>query len=198
MQYDLAIIGAGWAGFNASLRAKKHGLKTVLIEKSVIGGTCLNHGCIPTKTLLQSAKILSLIKKSSYFGIDTTAPKINVLKIQERKNNIINQLRQGMQFMLKGVDFLTEDAKFSSAQTLIAAGKTIDFKSAIIATGSKAIQIKGLEFNNTNILSSDQIIELTELPASLLIVGAGVIGCEFASLFSTIGTRVTLIEKMPR
>jgi len=198
MQYDLAIIGAGWAGFNAALKAKQLGLKVVLIEKLELGGVCLNRGCIPTKTLLQSAKILSLIKKSAYFGIETTESKVNFARIQERKIQIITQLRQGMQFMLKGIDYLDADAQFISPQTLTAAGNNIDFKSAIIATGSKATELKGFEFNNTNILSSDQIIELPKIPDSLLIVGGGVIGCEFASLFSTLGSKVTISEKMPR
>lgn len=199
MDYDLAIIGAGWAGFNASLKARELGLKTLLVEKAEIGGTCLNRGCIPTKALIQSAKVYSLSKKSSQFGIDiTTSPGINFTKIQERKDRIIQQLRQGMQFMLKNIDFLNAEARILSNEELRIGDQNIKTKFILIATGSEPMEAGGLKFDEKLVISSDDILNLKEIPNSLLIIGGGVIGCEFASLFSALGTEVSVVEKMPQ
>jgi len=198
MPYDLTIIGAGWAGFNAALRAKALGLKVALIERDQIGGTCLNRGCIPTKALIQSAKIYSLSKKSATFGIETAHPQINFPAVCARKEKIIRQLESGMQFRLKGIDFLSGEAKITSSHCVNLSGQTIATKSILIATGSKPAQLPSLKFDSQKIISSDEIINLKEIPASLLIIGAGVIGCEFASLFASLGTEVELVEKMPQ
>lgn len=196
--YDLAIIGAGWAGFNAALKAKELGLKICLIEKSHIGGTCLNRGCIPTKSLIQSAKIYSLAKKSLTFGIEISSPQVNFLKVQERKEKVISQLRLGMQTFLKGVDFISGDARLISNTQIQAGGQAISAKNILIATGSMPIELPAFKFDSKAILSSDDILNLKEIPASLLIIGGGVIGCEFACLFSVFGTQVTVVEKMPQ
>jgi len=198
MDYDLAIIGAGWAGFNAAIRAKDLGLKVALIEKGQIGGTCLNLGCIPTKTLIQSAKVYSLNKKSNLFGIDTTDFQINFNKIQERKERIIQQLRLGMQFCLRGIDFLNAQAQILSHQELNVGNQIINAKFILIATGSRPLELTNLKFDGKKIISSDDILNLREIPKSLLIIGGGVIGCEFASLFSVLGTQVSIVELMPQ
>lgn len=197
LTYDLAVIGAGWAGFNATLKAKKYGLKVVLIEKDKVGGTCLNRGCIPTKALIQSAKAYTLIKKSKQFGIEAPDPKVNFPEIQKRKNAIVDQLTKGMQYMLKDVALLKEEVKFISNEELVVGDDKIRSKYIIIATGATPIQLPELKFDGRRILSSDDILNLDSLPGSLLIVGGGVIGCEFASLFSLLGTDVTIVELMP-
>lgn len=196
--YELIIIGAGWAGFNAAIKAKKSGLKTALIEKGPLGGTCLNRGCIPTKALIQSAKIYSLVKKSKNFGIDAPEPKINFAEIQLRKEKIVQQLQQNIEFLLKGVDIIRAEAKISSPNSVKANDKELSAKYILIATGSKPSQLKDIQFDGKKILSSDDILGLKEAPKSLLIIGGGVIGCEFASLFFTMGTGVTIVEKMPQ
>jgi dihydrolipoamide dehydrogenase len=198
MTYDLAVIGAGWAGFNACLRAKELGLKVALIEREQIGGTCLNRGCIPTKTLLQSARVYNLAKKSNTFGINITNPQVDFNKIQERKDKIIQQLRQGMQFMLKDIDFFNATAEILSNEELKIGNETIKTKFILIATGSKPLELKGLKFDGKKSISSDELLNLKEIPKSLLIIGGGVIGCEFASLFSSLGTQVNVVEKMPQ
>ena len=212
MDYDLAVIGAGWAGFNAALRAKAHGLRVALIEKEQIGGTCLNRGCIPTKALLQSAKIYTLTKKSKIFGIETTSPQINFPEIQARKNKIIQQLRQEMEFMLKGIDFISAEARILSNNTVelghrpegrgLASNsqshRQINTKFILVATGSKPLELKDIKFDGGKIISSNEILDLKEIPKSLLIIGGGVIGCEFASLFSTLGCLVSIVELMPQ
>ena len=198
MDYDLAVIGSGWAGFNAALRAKAHGLKVALIERGQLGGTCLNRGCIPTKTLLQSAKIYTLTKKSKTFGIETANPQINFSEIQARKNKIIQQLRQGMESMLGGIDFISLEARILSNNTLEIGKRQINAKFMLIATGSKPLELKDIKFDGRKIISSNEILCLEEIPRTLLIIGGGVIGCEFATLFSTLGCRVSIVELMPQ
>jgi len=198
MRYDLAIIGAGWAGFNAAKKAQAAGLKVALIEKNLIGGTCLNRGCIPTKALLQSAKIYNLSKKAKTFGIAISGAEINFTEIQARKEKITSQLRQGMEFLLKGVDVIQAEAKIISEHTLEAGGRNIEAKYILIASGSKPVELNSFKFDGKKILSSDDILNLKEIPGSLLIIGGGVIGCEFASLFSSLGSKVMIAEKMPQ
>ncbi|PIQ90508.1 MAG: dihydrolipoyl dehydrogenase [Candidatus Omnitrophica bacterium CG11_big_fil_rev_8_21_14_0_20_41_12] len=194
--YDLAIIGAGWAGFNAALKAKELRLKVCLIESDKIGGTCLNRGCIPTKTLIASAKAFLLTKKSSVFGIELKNPRFNFVKIQARKNIIINQLTQAMQSRISGIDFIKSSALIRSPNEIKIDARLISTKSILMATGSSPSQLPQLKFDREKIISSDQALELSEIPSSLLIVGGGVIGCEFASLFSILGSQVTIAEKM--
>jgi len=198
MDYDLVIIGAGWAGFNAAKKAQQLGLKTAVVEKDKIGGTCLNRGCIPTKALIQSAKVYSLIKKASNFGIETIEPKVNFSQIQAKKQNLVQQLSKGMEFMLKGIDLIFGEANFLSPTCLQVGTRKLNAKYFLIASGSKSIELKDLKFDSEKIISSDEILNLKELPQSLLIIGGGVIGCEFASLFSSLGTKVAIVEKMPQ
>jgi len=196
--YDLAVIGAGWAGFRAAIRAKELGLKVALIDKGQIGGTCLNRGCIPTKALIQSAKVFSLSKKSQNFGIGITNPAINFGQIQERKDKIIAQLRSNIQSLLKGIDFIQEEAQILLNQEIKAGSQKIQTKSILIATGSRPFELKDIKFDGKKIISSDDILQLKEIPRSLLIIGGGVIGCEFASLFSCLGSQVSIVELTPQ
>lgn len=198
MDYDLIIIGAGWAGFTAAIKAKEAGKRVALVEQDLVGGTCLNRGCIPTKALIQSAKIFSLIKKSKSFGVEAAAPVVNFLEIQARKNRLIQQLRQGMSFRLKDVDVLTGKAQIISADTVKVGDKNLSTGAILISTGSKPAQLKDLRFDGQKIISSDEMLNLESIPKSLLIIGGGVIGCEFASLFSCLGSAVTIIEKLPQ
>jgi dihydrolipoamide dehydrogenase len=199
MDYDLVIIGAGWAGFNATLKAKALGLKAALIEKDQIGGTCLNRGCIPTKALIHSAKIYRLVKKASSFGIEIKdAPVINFLKIQERKVALIKQLSAGMQFMLKGIDFFKSPAEILSHHEIKTVDGIIKTKFILIASGSSPMQLSSLKFDGRKVLSSDDLLNIKNVPRSILIIGAGVIGCEFAGLFNALGSEVSMAEKMPQ
>lgn len=197
-QYDLAIIGAGWAGFTAASKAKGYGLKVALIEKEEIGGTCLNRGCIPTKALIQSAKIYALAKKAPVFGVQFSSPEVDFLKIQERKDAIIRQLLSGMQFMLQGVDCFHSSAKLVSKNEVELNGESLKAGSILLATGSRPSELNTLKFDGNKIISSDGMLNLKSIPRSLLIIGGGVIGCEFASLFSALGSQVCIIEKMPQ
>src|SRR4030042_977522 len=176
MDYDLVVIGAGWAGFNAAIKAKGLGLKVALIDKAELGGTCLNKGCIPTKSLIQSAKIYSLCKKAGTFGVETLNPQVNFLKIQERKDKIVQQLKDSMQFMLGGIDFINAEGQIISHQEVRAADKTLKTKFILIATGSRPQELKSIPFDAKKIISSDDALGLKEIPKKLLIIGGGVIG----------------------
>ena len=194
--YDLAVIGAGWAGFNAALRAKELGLKVCLIESGQVGGTCLNRGCIPTKVLIACAKTYSLVSKSSVFGVESENPRLNFSKIQERKNKLIWDLAQGMQSRLVGIDFIKSAAEIISDHEIKVDGRVVAAKFILISTGSRPVELTQLKFDANKIISSDEIISLASVPRSLLIIGGGVIGCEFASLFSALGVEVSLLEKL--
>jgi dihydrolipoamide dehydrogenase len=196
--YDICIIGAGWAGYNAAMRAKRLGLSVCLVEEAVLGGVCLNRGCIPTKVMVNSAKLLSQTKKFSNFGIDISSAKVNFEKIQNRKVAIIEKLNKGMQFQLKSkeIDFIQGKAEILNPKEISVDSKNIKAKNIIIAIGSRTIELPFLKFNHRNIISSNDILDLKFIPENLLVVGGGVIGCEFASIFSSLGSKVTIVEIM--
>ncbi len=198
MSYDVAIIGAGWAGANAAKEARDLGLKVVLIEKGLIGGTCLNRGCIPTKALIQSAKIYNLTQKTKNFGVIVDNPRIDFAQIQARKERLVGQLRQGLDFMLKGVEVIQDEAKVISSSCVQLKDKEIQAKAIVIASGSRPMQLEALKFDGEKVISSDEMLEIKNIPASLLVIGGGVIGCEFASLFASLGASVTIVEKLPQ
>lgn len=194
--YDVAVIGAGPGGYVAAIYASRLGKKVAVMEREYLGGTCLNRGCIPTKALLASAGLLDDLKGSSSFGIDITSFKVNFEKIFDRKEKIVKNLRQGIEslFMARGITLIKGDARLISRNTIFSAGRTIEAKSIIIATGSRPLEIPGLKFDHENILSSDDILGFKNVPPSLTIVGGGAIGCEFAAIYSSFGTKITLVE----
>lgn len=195
--YDLTIIGAGWAGFNAAIRAKSLGLKVALIEEDLIGGTCLNAGCIPTKIFVQSSKILEISRKAGSFGIEIgVEPKINFAQIQLRKNKIIQQLAKGMESRLAGIDYLSGNAKIINNQSLKVNDKDLATKFILLASGSRPFELPGFSFDKKKIISSDEALNLNEVPESILIIGGGVVGCEFAQIFSSFGSKVQVVEIM--
>jgi len=198
--YDLTIIGSGPGGYTAALRAQKLGAKVSIIEKGLLGGTCLNIGCIPTKAILKSVEWLRNIKKSSEFGIDIPDYNINIKKIYERKNDLVSKLRTGLESLLKskGIDIIKGEARFLDAKTIEVDGNPLTAKNIIIATGSLPAKLKDIEIDHKHIVSSDDMLNLEEVPGSIAIIGGGVIGCEFASIYSQLGSKVTLIEVMDR
>ncbi|MBM3243913.1 MAG: FAD-binding protein, partial [Candidatus Omnitrophica bacterium] len=196
--YDLVIIGAGWAGYNAALKARELNLKVTLVEKTQIGGVCLNLGCIPTKALIHCAKIFSLAKKAKDFGVEVTNPSLNFAKAQERKDKIVEHLRKGMLSTMEGIDFLTAEASLVSPCELRIDGRIIKTKSILLATGSGPQELDDLKFDGRRVLSSNELLSIKEIPSSLLVIGGGAIGCEFANLFAELGSKVTLVEKMPQ
>ncbi len=199
-KYDLAIIGSGPCGYVAGIRAAQLGLKTCIFEKDRIGGVCLNWGCIPTKAFSASANALYNIERASEFGIDVKSFDLDFTKVYERKEKIVKKLSMGVETLLKArkLDIIKENAEIRSPAVVKTANLEIETKNILIAAGSIPFELPGLFFDHTDILSSTDILELKTIPKSLIIVGGGVIGCEFASIFRTFGAEITIIEAMPQ
>jgi dihydrolipoamide dehydrogenase len=208
--YDLAIIGSGPAGYTAAIRAGQYGLKTALIEKDgVLGGTCLHVGCIPTKALLFNAEIWDHLKDAKEFGIEgVDARKLNWPAIQDRKTKIVAKHTKGLEFLMKknkvetvrGYGKLTGPAQGGVHIVEVTnEGKTSSLraKSVILATGSEARMLPGLQADD-RILTNIEILSLKDMPQSLVIVGAGAVGVEFASIYRSFGCEVTIVEMLPR
>ncbi len=203
METTIAIIGGGPGGYVAAIRAAQLGGKVTLIEKEMIGGTCLNVGCIPTKALLQSAEALEQVKQAKKFGITATADGFDWSTVMKRKDRVVKQLVKGVQGLMKTnqIEVLQGTATFLDDQTIEVTspdGEKVDLQPdrIIIATGSKPFipPIKGLD-SYTDWLDSSKALSLEALPSSLLIIGGGVIGIEFASIFNQFGVAVTIVEE---
>ena len=198
-EYDLGVIGTGPGGYTAALFAAAQGQKVVLFEKNLIGGVCLNKGCIPTKSILYSSEIYKKIQNCSEFGISTGEVTLDYSKVIERKNKTIEKLRKGIELALKNakVQTVNSEAKIKSSTEILANNETYKVKQIICATGSTPKEIKGLEFDHKFILSSDDILNLEKLPKSILIIGSGAIGTEWARIFANFGTDTTVVEAAP-
>jgi len=202
--FDLAIIGGGPAGYVAAERAGKKGLKVVLIEKGELGGVCLNEGCIPTKTLLYSAKIYDNAVASSKYGIETKEVTFDFTKIMARKQKVVKKLVGGVGMKMKEhhIEVIKDSAyiKGRSADgiAITVGGEEVVATNLLICTGSEAFlpPIPGLGAPGDLILTNREILELKERPESLVIIGGGVIGLEFASFYNSLGTKVTIIEML--
>lgn len=195
--YDIAILGSGPGGYVAALRGAMLGMSICLIEKGEIGGVCLNAGCIPTKTLLKSAHLLDEIKGAAAFGIKVDNIDFDFRAMMQRKENVVEQFKKGILYLLKkrGVDIVKGLGKITGLNTIEVQGQIIEFKKCIIAVGSKPLELPGIRFNEqSGILSSRDILKLKEVPKSFLIIGGGVIGCEFADIFNSLGCDITIME----
>lgn len=204
MEHDIAIIGGGPAGYNAAEKAALNGLRTILFEKNAIGGVCLNEGCIPTKTLLYSAKTLDNIKSASKYGISVEGePTFDLPKIISRKDKVVKKLTAGVSAKLSfngvtvvqgAADIVNEDNGLFQIKS---GENTYSVKYILLCTGSETIipPIKGL--SEVDYWTSKEALESKELPKSLAIIGGGVIGIEFASFFNSMGVKVNVIEMMP-
>lgn len=200
--YNLAIIGGGPAGYTAAEKATKAGMKVLLIEKETVGGTCLNVGCIPTKTLLYSAKQYVHAKQADKYGVKATDVTFDYGRIQMRKQKIVRKLVAGVKARLQGVDLVLGEAKVTGWSedkvTLVSGETTYEAERLLIATGSSNFvpPIPGIE-GNEHIWNSTDALAAKELPQSVAIIGGGVIGMEFATLYMELGIEVTVIEAMP-
>lgn len=199
-EFDLVIIGAGPAGYTAAINAAKHKNKSILlIEEKYVGGTCLNEGCIPTKSLIYTANLYEKIKKSKDLGIEIENISLNFSTMQKRKENIVNSLRSGIKQLLSLNKIILKEgsAKFLSEKIISVKEEKIIGKNIIIATGSKPIIPKNISLDNKYIKTSSSILEIEKIPKTLVIIGGGYIGMEFAYLFNALGTKVTILEISP-
>ena len=196
MIYDIGIVGAGPAGYTAALHAAKKGLSVVLFERDCIGGVCLNRGCIPTKAVLHSAEVYNELKCAENLGIVTSDISLDFQKVMERKNQIVEKLRKSLELMIKNskITVVKAEASIKDKNTIAANGETYTCQKIICATGSEPGTFKGLEFDHEKVLSSDDVLNLTELPKNIVIVGSGAIGVEWARIFASFDTEVTVVE----
>ncbi|SCH43092.1 dihydrolipoyl dehydrogenase [uncultured Bacteroides sp.] len=202
MNFDIAIIGGGPAGYTAAERAGANGLKTVLFEKKAIGGVCLNEGCIPTKTLLYSAKILDSVKAASKYGVSAESPSFDLSKIMSRKDKTVKMLTGGVKMTVNsyGVTIVEKEAFIEGEKDgqihISCGGETYFVKYLLVCTGSDTVipPIPGL--SETAYWTSKEALEVKQLPKTLVIIGGGVIGMEFASFFNSMGVKVHVVEMM--
>jgi dihydrolipoamide dehydrogenase len=202
-KFDVAIIGSGPGGYAAGIRCAQKGAAVAIIEKDSIGGVCLNCGCIPSKTLLASAHIFNLVKNAGVMGIDVDNPRVNWAKIQSRKDAVVAGFRKGLAGLIQSnkIKIFTGNGIVTAENKIAVQGNMpaeIEAAKIIIATGSVPIEIPSVRFDGKTIISSTEALSLSEIPKSMVIIGGGVIGCEMASLYSSIGTKVTIIEALPQ
>lgn len=192
--FDLVIIGAGPGGYELALEARKKNLTVLLIEEEKLGGTCLNWGCIPTKTYYKHAQLLREIKRASLFGIHLEGVQVDFARFHQRKEEVVKKLQDGIAFLLQKekVDWIKGHATLIDSHTVEVNNETYQGKYIIIATGSKPIELKGLE----QAITSQALLDLQEVPSKLAIIGAGVIGMELACIFQALGSQVQIVEYM--
>jgi len=199
--YDVLILGAGPGGYVAAIRASQLGLKAAVIEKENVGGVCLNIGCIPSKSLIHQASLYASIPSLKYMGVTIDETTLDYKKVYESSRIASDTLTRGVQFLLKknNVDLIKGEGVFKDSTSILVNGKDIyKGKNIIIATGSRPARIPGFEINEKNILSSTGALYLQSLPSSMLILGSGAIGIEFAYIFNTFGVEITVVELMDR
>jgi dihydrolipoamide dehydrogenase len=200
---DVAILGAGPGGYVAAIRAAQLGHKTVIIEKSDLGGVCLNWGCIPTKALLKSAEVARTAKKAKTFGINIDSYSIDFPSVINRSRHVAGQLSRGVQFLMKknNIDVIVGEGRFVTSDEIEVASKdsktTISAKYFIIATGARPREVPNFPFDRETILTSKEAMSLKIIPDNMAIIGAGAIGVEFADFYQAMGSEVTIIEMLP-
>ncbi len=204
--YDVVVIGAGTGGYVAAIRAAQLGKKVAIVEKQkTLGGTCLIWGCIPTKALLEHAHALKVIQNAKEWGVvlPTGAPAIDMTQVQARKDKVVSGLTKGIEFLMKKnkVDWIKGTARLAdNGRIEIVEGdkQTLEAKDIIVATGSSPRSVPGIEIDHKRIITSDEAIHLKEVPKSLVIMGSGAVGVEFASIYRRFGSEVTILELLPR
>lgn len=201
INYDAIVVGGGPGGYECAIRLSQNGLKTALVEAAELGGTCLNRGCIPTKALLHSADVYREAKNSEAFGISAGDVTFDYAKMVERKNKVTAQLRQGIAFLEQshGVTVYNSRAYMTGSHTMkLSSGEELEGTNIVLATGSlpASVPIPGIDLDG--VMDSTDLLNMTECPKEIVIVGGGVIGIEFATLYSTLGSKVTIIEMLDR
>ena len=197
--FDLVVLGGGSGGYAASLRAAQLGLKVALIEKDKLGGTCLHRGCIPTKALLHAGEIADHTRHADEFGVKATFQSMDMNGVNTYKDGVVSKLYKGLQGLVKsrGITYVEGSGKLISANTVEVSGTKYQGKNVILATGSYPKTLPGLEIDGKQIVTSEEAMRFDYVPKSVIVLGGGVIGCEFASVWRSFGAEVTIIEGLP-
>lgn len=199
MKYDVAVLGAGPGGYETAIRCAKYGLRTALIEAADLGGTCLNRGCIPTKALLHGAELFAEVRGAAASGVNVPAPEFDFAAMAKRKDMIVQRLRGGVAFLEKsyGVDVIQGFGVLKGSHEIEVNGDVVEAEHIVLATGSTPSLPPIPGADSEGVVTSDEILAMTQVPGSIVIVGGGVIGLEFATLFSSLGVPTTIIEMLP-
>jgi dihydrolipoamide dehydrogenase len=197
--FDLVVLGGGSGGYACALRAAQLGLKVVLIEKDKLGGTCLHRGCIPTKALLHAGEIADNTRHAAEFGVKADFHSMDMVAVNAYKDGVITKLHKGLQGLVKSrnITYVEGSGRLVSRDTVEVNGERYTGKNVVLATGSYAKSLPGLEIDGTTIVTSDHAMNMTKVPSSVIVLGGGVIGCEFASVWKSFGAEVTIIEALP-
>lgn len=203
-EVDVAVVGGGPGGYVSAIRAAQGGKKVLIIEEDKLGGTCLNHGCIPTKALVSSIDVLEKIRNAQSFGLETQEVKFSLEKIMQRKNEVVDTLVSGIEHLMtvNKIEYISGRAEALDSKTLTVKNKSVDavikFKKLIIAAGSKTVMLPIEGADSEDILTSQDLLELKEVPSSITIIGGGVIGMEFAFIYRALGAKVNVVEYFPQ
>lgn len=197
--FDLVILGGGSGGYASALRAAQLGLSVALIEKDKLGGTCLHRGCIPTKALLHAGEVADNARDAGDFGVKAQFHSMEMLAVNAYKDGVVSKLYKGLQGLVKlrKITFVEGEGKLISSNTVEVNGTKYTGKNIVLATGSYPKTLPGLEIDGKQIITSEDAITLDYVPASVIVLGGGVIGCEFASVWKSFGADVTIIEGLP-
>jgi dihydrolipoamide dehydrogenase len=198
-QSDLVILGGGSGGYAAALRAAELGKSVVLIEKDKVGGTCLHRGCIPTKALLHAGEIADQARESSNFGVNATFEGIDMAGVHKYKDGVIGKNWKGLQGLIKsrGIETIEGEGRLVGPKTVQVGDNTYTGTNVILATGSYSRSLPGLDIDGQRVIASEHALQLDRVPSSAIVLGGGVIGCEFASAWTSFGTDVTIVEALP-
>jgi dihydrolipoamide dehydrogenase len=203
-QFQVVVVGTGPGGYVGAIRAAQLGLRTAVVEKDQLGGTCLNWGCIPTKAWIVTAHLYEQIRRAREFGIEVGEPRINWKLLVERKNKVVSQLTGGVKQLLQGrkVEILRGAGTLSAPGRIVVTGadgaREIAAENILLATGAVATLPPGFTLDGERVITSQEALDLSHQPRRLAVLGGGVVGVEFACFFAAIGTEVTLIEMLPR
>jgi dihydrolipoamide dehydrogenase len=196
---DLVVLGGGSGGYAAALRAAELGLSVVLVEKDKLGGTCLHRGCIPTKALLHAGEIADAAREGEQFGVKTTLAGIDMDGVNAYKDGVVARLHKGLQGLVtkRGITYVEGEGRLASPTSVEVGGQVYEGRHVLLATGSFARTLPGIEIDGTKVITSDHALTLDRVPASAIVLGGGVIGCEFASAWTSFGVDVTIVEALP-
>ncbi len=199
-QFDVVILGGGSGGYACALRAAQLGLSVALVEKDKVGGTCLHRGCIPTKALLHAGEVADAVRESEQVGVLATLQEVDLEKVNAYKDVVVSRLYKGLQGLIsgRGITVISGSGKLVGPRTVEVAGTRYEGRHLVLASGSYAKSLPGLEIDGERVLTSEEALQLTAVPERAVILGGGVIGVEFASAWRSFGADVTIVEALPR
>ena len=198
--FDVVVLGAGSGGYACALRAAQLGLSVALVEKDKVGGTCLHVGCIPTKALLHAAEVADATRESEQFGISATLDGIDMAGVNKYKDGVVSRLFKGLTGLVssRGITVVEGEGHLVAKDTVAVEGRRLVGRNVVLASGSFAKTLPGIEIDGERVLTSEHALSLDRVPASAVVLGGGVIGCEFASVWKSFGADVTVVEALPR